>query len=102
MKETIGFRFKRAWNIFMNRDPTYWNNVNTYGQSSGYRPDRTRMTKGRERSIITAICNRIALDAFREASCRKLRGFIQNAGILCNCCIAISYNHVLGYGYISW
>lgn len=63
MKETIGSRFKRAWNIFMNRDPTYWNNVNTYGQSSGYRPDRTRMTKGRERSIITAICNRIALDA---------------------------------------
>jgi hypothetical protein len=62
MKETIGSRFKRAWNIFMNRDPTAWTSQTNFGYSYGYRPDRIRMTRGHERSIITAICNRIALD----------------------------------------
>lgn len=61
MKESLGSRFKRAWNIFMNRDPTYRDR--SLGMSYGYRPDRIRMTRGHERSIITAICNRISLDA---------------------------------------
>ena len=62
MKETIGSKFKRAWNIFMNRDPTSYQGVSYSGSSYGYRPDRIRMTRGHERSIVTAICNRIALD----------------------------------------
>ena len=62
MKETIGSKFKRAWNIFMNRDPTSYQGVSYSGSSHGYRPDRIRMTRGHERSIVTAICNRIALD----------------------------------------
>lgn len=62
MKETIGSKFKRAWNIFMNRDPTSYQAASYFGSSYGYRPDRIRMTRGHERSIVTAICNRIALD----------------------------------------
>ena len=62
MKETIGSKFKRAWNIFMNRDPTSYQGESYFGSSYGYRPDRIRMTRGHERSIVTAICNRIALD----------------------------------------
>ena len=62
MKETIGSKFKRAWNIFMNRDPTSYQATSYFGSSYGYRPDRIRMTRGHERSIVTAICNRIALD----------------------------------------
>ena len=62
MKETLGSKFKRAWNIFMNRDPTSYQGVSYSGSSYGYRPDRIRMTRGHERSIVTAICNRIALD----------------------------------------
>ena len=62
MKETIGSKFKRAWNIFMNRDPTSYQAASYSGSSYGYRPDRIRMTRGHERSIVTAICNRIALD----------------------------------------
>lgn len=62
MKETIGSKFKRAWNIFMNRDPTSYQGTAYSGSSYGYRPDRIRMTRGHERSIVTAICNRIALD----------------------------------------
>lgn len=62
MKETLGSKFKRAWNIFMNRDPTSYQATSYFGSSYGYRPDRIRMTRGHERSIVTAICNRIALD----------------------------------------
>lgn len=53
-------RLKHSWNAFMNRDPT--RNEYNIGPSYSYRPDRPRLTRGNERSIITAIFNRIALD----------------------------------------
>lgn len=59
--ESIGSRFKRAWNLFLNRDPTY--GYGDYGYSSGRRPDRIRLTRGNERSIITSVYNRISTDA---------------------------------------
>lgn len=60
MEMTIGSRLKHAWNAFTNRDPTrYYQNL---GSSYTYRPDRPRLTRGNERSIITSIFNRIALD----------------------------------------
>ena len=59
MEVNVGSRFRRAWNAFLNRDPTNYSNI---GTSYSYRPDRPRLTRGNERSIITAIFNRIALD----------------------------------------
>ena len=53
-------RLKHGWNAFMNRDPTSYSYG--IGTSYSYRPDRPRLTRGNERSIITAIFNRIALD----------------------------------------
>ena len=62
MEFTLGSRFKNAWNVFVgNRDPTI--NYNQIGPGYSYRPDRPRMTRGNERSIVTSIYNRIALDA---------------------------------------
>jgi hypothetical protein len=53
-------RLQHGWNAFVNnRDPTYTYN---YGVSSYYRPDRVRLTRGNERSIVTALYNRIAID----------------------------------------
>ena len=60
MEITMGSRLKHAWNAFMNKDPTY--NYNTTGVGYSYRPDRPRFTRGNERSIATAVYNRIALD----------------------------------------
>lgn len=52
-------RLKHGWNAFVNnRDPTY-----SHGISYSYRPDRPRFTRGNERSIVTSVYNRIALDA---------------------------------------
>lgn len=53
-------RLKRAWNTFKNKDPT--NTRYDYGPSYGYRPDRMRYSRGNERSIVTAVYNRIAMD----------------------------------------
>lgn len=59
---TFGERIANGWNAFMNKDPTLKKNNVTVGFSSSYRPDRTRLTRGNERSIITTIYNRIAVD----------------------------------------
>ena len=54
-------RLQHGWNAFMNRDPTaYYNNAG--GNYYTCRPDRIRLTRGNERSIVTSIYNRIALD----------------------------------------
>lgn len=47
----------------MNRDPPRSPRTFVdYGYSSSYRPDRTRLTRGNERTIVTTIYNRIAVD----------------------------------------
>lgn len=55
-------RLQHAWNAFFNnKDPTnYYRDI---GVGYSYRPDRPRLTRGNERSIVTAVYNRIALDA---------------------------------------
>lgn len=53
-------RLKKAWNVFMNRDPTAF--YKDIGSSYYYRPDRPRLSRGNERTTTAAIYNRIALD----------------------------------------
>lgn len=54
-------RFKRTVNVFA-REPTRRNYYDT-GPGYSYRPDRVRFSRGNERSIVTSVYNRIALDA---------------------------------------
>ena len=60
MEYTFSDRLMHAWNVFRGREPTY----NYMEPGSGYRnrPDRTRFSRGNERSVVTAVYNRIALD----------------------------------------
>ena len=60
MEISFGNRLKHAWNAFFSRDPTYM--YRDVGPSYGYRPDRPRLSRGNERTILTSIFNRIALD----------------------------------------
>ena len=54
-------RFKRSFNAFFNRDPT--REYRESGPSSSYRPDRIRLRRSNDRTIVTSVLNRIALDA---------------------------------------
>lgn len=61
MENTLGSRLKHAWNAFLSGEPTsYYQDL---GRGYYYRPDRPRLTRGNERSIVTSVFNRIALDA---------------------------------------
>ena len=62
MAESFLSRLKHAWNAFTNnKDPTP--KYQDIGVSYYYRPDRQRFTGGNERTIVTSVYNRIALDA---------------------------------------
>ncbi len=62
MELSLGERLKHAWNAFNNRDPTGYR-YRDLGASYSYRPDRMRFSGGNERSIVTSVYNRIAMDA---------------------------------------
>lgn len=60
-KSSIFSRMKDAWNVFSGRE-----NIRDYsrrGLSSSFRPDRLRLTRGNERSIISSVYNRLSMDA---------------------------------------
>lgn len=65
MEENASFasRLKHAWNAFFNKDPTVI--YRDIGGGYGARPDRMRFSRGNERSIVTAVYNRIAGDCSR-------------------------------------
>lgn len=58
MPNTFGSRLKHAWNAFLNRDPP-----RMYGGGYSYRPDRPRLNRTTDRTILTAIYARMAQDA---------------------------------------
>ena len=94
MRDSIGSRLKHAWNAFFNKDPTpvRWDTGSAYA----YRPDRPRLTRGNERSIVTAVYNRIALDvsALKMRHCRldKNERYIEDVESKLNRCLSIEAN----------
>ncbi len=85
---------KHSWNAFANRDPThsYYN----IGPSYSYRPDRPRLSRGNERSIATAIYNRIALDVasvtIKHCRTDKDGRYIEDIDSNLNECLTLSAN----------
>lgn len=61
MDQSLDSRLKHAWNVFMNRDPTRMS-YQVLGGGSSSRPDRVRLSRGNERSVVTSVYNRIAMD----------------------------------------
>ena len=61
MANKIGTWLQHTWNTFLNRDPTvYYKNT---GASYSYRPERSRLSMGNERSIVNSVYNRLAIDS---------------------------------------
>lgn len=94
MEITFTSRFKHAWNAFLNRDPTP--RYNEYSSGSYYRPDRVRLSRGNERSIVTSIFNRIALDVaaidIRHCRLDKEGRFLEYMDSTLNNCLSLEAN----------
>lgn len=61
MEIRLGSRIKNAWNVFFNKDPTL--HYGYIGMSSSHPPTKIKTRRGGDKSIATAIFNRIAMDA---------------------------------------
>ena len=64
MANSLFARLKKGWNAFVDRDEKeeFSASGNHIQYSASYRPDRTRLTRGNQKSIITPIYNRISTD----------------------------------------
>lgn len=97
-------RLQHAWNVFTNPNDIYRQSYNTY--TSSYRPDRVRMTKGNERSIITAIYNRLSLDvasiSIQHAKVDDNGHYVESIDSSLNQCLNVSANlDQTGKGFIQ-
>lgn len=94
MELTFGSRLRHAWDVFRNREPTY--DLQDTGPGYSQRPDRPRLTRGNERSIVTAIYNRIALDvaSINVSHCRVDENdrFIESMKSSLNECLNLEAN----------
>lgn len=83
---------RHSWDVFRNREPTYLNR----GFTSSYRPDRTQLSRGNERSIVTSIFNRIAIDAssvnIKHCKVDKDGQFIKEIDSAMNNCFSLEAN----------
>lgn len=59
-KPSVFSRMRKAWNVFTGRESV--RNSPYRGMSSSYRPDRWRLSRGNERSIVTSVYNQISID----------------------------------------
>ena len=59
---SLGTRIQNAWNILLNKEKLEASYPPPTGMAYYSRPDRPRLTRGNERSIVTSVYNRIALD----------------------------------------
>lgn len=88
-------KVKRGWNAFRNnKDPTY--TYRELGSSYSYRPDRVRMTRGNEKSIVTAVYNRIAMDvadiAIRHVVLDDQDRYLETKDSTLNECLSVEAN----------
>lgn len=94
MELSFSARLKHAWTAFMNRDPTA--DYRDTGPGYSTRPDRTRLTRGNERSIVTSIYNRIAIDvaSINVNHCRidENDRFVENISSSLNTCLNLEAN----------
>ena len=99
MELTLSSRLKKAWNVFINnRDPTtnFTNQYQEMGMGYVYRPDRVRFSRGNERSIVTSVYNRIAMDvaaiAIKHCRVDKNGRYIEDIKSGLNDCLTIEAN----------
>lgn len=96
MEGTFGSRLKHAWNVLTNAQE--YNSYSSIDTGPGYtqRPDRPRLTMGNERSIITSIYNRIAMDVsaldFKHCRLNEEGKYVSDMDTGLNSCLGLEAN----------
>lgn len=92
MAMTFGSRLKHAWDAFRSKESTY----EYRGPGYSYRPDRPRLTRGNDRSIVTAVYNRIAMDVaavnIRHVRLDENNRYVDEIRSGLNNCLSLSAN----------
>ena len=88
-------RFRRSWNTFTNKDPTE-EYIPATGATYSQRPDRPRLTRGNERSVITSIIVRMALDVssqeYRHCRLNEDKQYVGDMDTNLNECLTLAAN----------
>ena len=93
MADSLGSRLKHAWNAFNGNLFTDYTNV---GPGYASRPDRIHLTRGNEKSIITSVYNRIALDVaalnFQHVKLDENKRYSETMKSSLNTCLTLEAN----------
>lgn len=94
MENSSGSRLKRAWNAFLNKDPTY--EIESVGNTTYYRPDRVVFSRGVDRTIAAPVYNKIAIDVaqltFQHVRLDNTGRFVDVIDDDLNKCLTVSAN----------
>lgn len=92
MAMTFGSRLKHAWDAFKAKESNY----EYHGPGYSYRPDRPRLSRGNDRSIVTAVYNRIAMDVaavnIRHVRLDENNRYVDEIRSGLNNCLSLSAN----------
>lgn len=94
MANSFGSRLVHAWNAFFSKDDYQIPPGNVVSYS--YRPDRPRFTRGNERTTVTSVYNRIALDVsaidFQHVRLDDNGRFLEEINSGLNSCLTLEAN----------
>ena len=88
-------RIQNGWNAFMNKDPTF--DRYSFGEQTSYaRPDRTYLSFGNDRSLVSSVYNRIAVDYsncdIRHVQLDEQERYVDTIDSGLNECLSVSAN----------
>lgn len=88
-------RIKHGWNAFSNRDPTFEYSYDT-GPGTTYRPDRPILSRRNDKTIVTSIYNRLAMDVaaleFRHIRLDENDRYVETIMSGLNNCLSLEAN----------
>jgi len=93
----MGFltQIKHGWDAFLGRDPTPYYGGD-HGNGTGYRTNRVRFSRGNERSIVSAVYNRISMDAaaidLKHVNANENGDFVSERDSALNNCLRVEAN----------
>ena len=89
-------RLVHAWNIFRNKDPSYWDHGVGSSHAGSRAPNNWRLSMGAEKSIVTAVYTRIAVDVaslvYKHVQLDDQKRYLEDIDSGLNNCLTVEAN----------